>query len=99
MDIKSIASTVAGLSIIVTGVMTVETRYAKAAEFDKLLRGQEQKTIWDLEENVDTSESLHDKRKWFERLKEKVDEFCDEWPDEDECEPEYLDEIEESIAD
>ena len=97
LSIKSIGGTVAALAVIFTGFVSVETRYAKAADLEKLLRSSEQKTIWDLEENVETSISRIDKKKWFERLKEKVDEFCDEYPDEDECEPEYLDDIEESI--
>lgn len=97
IDIKSISSTVAGLAIIFTGFMAVETRYAKASDLDRLIRGSEQKTIWDLEENVYTSESARDRRLWFNRLKEKVAEFCAVWPEEDECTAEYLDDIEEEI--
>lgn len=83
--------------MIFTSLVTVETRYAKAADFDKLIRSQEQKIIWDLEENVETSESLSDKRKWFARLKEKVAEFCIDYSDEDECDRDYLDDIEAAI--
>lgn len=97
VSISDAPKLLAALGFLVTAVISVETRYAKASEFDKLIRSQEQKIIWDLEENIDTSESLSDKRKWFARLKEKVDSFCDEWPDEDECDKEYLDEIEDSI--
>ena len=94
---KTISGSVASLAIIFTGFVTVETRYAKADDLEKLLRSQEQKIVWDLEENVETSESKVDKRKWFDRLKEKVDQFCDEYPDEDECDKEYLKDIEETI--
>ena len=93
---KSIGGTVASLAIIFTGFLSVETRYAKAADVDRLIRGQEQKVIWDLEENIDTSDG-HDKYKWFERLKLKVAEFCAEYPEEDECDREYLEEIEEEL--
>ena len=97
LDIKNIAGTVGGLAIIFTGFVTVETRYAKASDLEDLLRSNEQKIVWDLEENIDTSASLSDKRKWLKRLKEKVDMFCDDYPDEEECTPEYLRDIEQSI--
>ncbi len=97
ISLKNISGSVAALAIIFTGFVSVETRYAKAADLEKLLRSQEQKIVWDLEENVETSVSRIDKRKWFERLKEKVDMFCDDYPDEDECDPKYLDKIEDSI--
>lgn len=90
------AGTVTSLGVIVTAVFAVETRYAKAEDVERLIHGQEQKIIWDLEENIDTSEG-EDKEKWFKRLKEKVSEFCLEWPEEDECEREYLDDIEEEL--
>jgi hypothetical protein len=96
-SLKNIGGSVAALGLIFTGFLSVETRYAKADDLEKLLRSQEQKIVWDLEENVETSESLSDKRKWFDRLKEKVDEFCDEYPDEDECDRDYLDDVEASI--
>lgn len=99
INLTKTQGTVVSLGVLFTAFIGVETRYAKAADFDKLLRSQEQKIVWDLEENVETSEGLADKRKWFQRLKEKVDVFCDDYPDEDECEPEYLKEIEASIRD
>ena len=99
LNLKTISGSVASLAIIFTAFVSVETRYAKASDLERLLRGSEQKTIWDLEENIQTSESISDKRLWFERLREKVDEFCDEYPDEEECDPEYLRSIAESIED
>jgi hypothetical protein len=95
--LKGTAAVVTSLGIIFTALVTVETRYAKAADFDKLIRSQEQKIIWDLEENVDTSETTEDKWKWYYRLREKVADFCITWPDEDECKDGYLDEVEDSI--
>jgi hypothetical protein len=96
-DLKTVSGTVASLAIIFTGFVTIETRYAKASDVDQLLRGQEQKTIWDLEENVEKGDSRAEQQKWLRRLREKVAEFCAKWPDEDECHRDYLEHVEEFL--
>jgi hypothetical protein len=95
-DLKKIAGWLTSLAIIFTAFVTVETRYAKADDLEQLLRSQEQKIVWDLEENIDTSDE-EDQAKWFKRLREKVAAFCADYPLEDECDEDYLDEIEEDM--
>lgn len=93
INLKTAATTVTSLAVIVTAMISIETRYAKAADVNKLLRSQEQKVIWDLEENIEKSDTRQEQEKWLKRLRERVAEFCAEYPEEDECDRSYMEHI------
>lgn len=53
-----------------------------------------QQRIWDMEENVEKSTSEEERRRWMRRLKQLISEFCAEYKGRPECEPDYLNYLE-----
>lgn len=109
--LKSASATVAAVAVILSTGFSVDRVYIDSDELDTKLKLEiapttemvehfipewKQQRIWDMEENVEKSSSPEEKRRWLQRLKKLISEFCESYPGRAECHPQYLDYLKEN---